>query len=95
MPITSDKPSLRRLQYAALPYRQRQDGEVQIRLITSRETRRWVMPKGWPIKGLTPPQTAAREAYEEAGLIGAMSPAAAGIYSYEKRLSPTRSVPCD
>jgi 8-oxo-dGTP pyrophosphatase MutT (NUDIX family) len=95
MPITTDKPSLRRLQYAALPYRQRQDGEVQIRLITSRETRRWVVPKGWPIKGLTPPQTAAREAYEEAGLIGAMSPAAAGLYSYEKRLSPTRSVPCD
>ncbi|OYX75023.1 MAG: hypothetical protein B7Y95_04385 [Rhizobiales bacterium 32-66-11] len=95
MPITTDKPSLRRLQYAALPYRQRQDGEVQIRLITSRETRRWVVPKGWPIKGLTPPQTAAREAYEEAGLIGAMSPAAAGLYSYEKRLPPTRSVPCD
>ncbi|MFG1425723.1 NUDIX domain-containing protein [Roseixanthobacter glucoisosaccharinicivorans] len=95
MPITTDKPSLRRLQYAALPYRQRQDGEVQIRLITSRETRRWVVPKGWPIKGLTPPQTAAREAYEEAGLMGTMSHAAAGLYSYEKRLSPTRSVPCD
>ncbi|MEP9368158.1 NUDIX domain-containing protein [Xanthobacter sp. VNH20] len=95
MPITSDKPSLRRLQYAALPYRQRQDGEVQIRLITSRETRRWVVPKGWPIKGLTPSQTAAREAYEEAGLIGAMAHAAVGLYSYEKRLSPTRSVSCD
>lgn len=84
----------RKVQYAALPYRVRQDGTVQIRLITSRETRRWVIPKGWPMKGLSPSKAAAREAYEEAGLLGSMSRKPVGMYSYEKRLS-VRSVPCD
>lgn len=93
-PVATGGPSGRRVQYAALPYRVRRDGEVQIRLITSRETRRWVVPKGWPIKGLTPPKTAAREAYEEAGLIGVVSREPMGSYTYEKRLG-SRSVLCD
>ncbi|MGU3495784.1 NUDIX hydrolase [Xanthobacteraceae bacterium A53D] len=84
----------RRMQYAALPYRQRQDGEIQIRLITSRETRRWVIPKGWPMKGLSPAKAAAREAYEEAGLLGSVSSEPIGMYSYDKRLT-LQSVPCD
>ena len=85
---------MRRVQYAALPYRQRQDGEIQIRLITSRETRRWVIPKGWPMKGLSPSKAAAREAYEEAGLLGAISSEPLGLYSYDKRLT-LQTVPCD
>ncbi len=85
----------RRVQYAALPYRQRQDGEVQVRLITSRETRRWVIPKGWPMKGLAPHKAAAREAFEEAGLLGSTSRNALGMYTYDKRVSPQRSVTCD
>lgn len=93
-PVAGGVPSGRRVQYAALPYRVRRDGEVQIRLITSRETRRWVIPKGWPIKGLTPPKTAARECYEEAGLVGVVSREPIGMYTYEKRLG-TRSVLCD
>lgn len=93
-PVAAGAPSGRRVQYAALPYRVRRDGEVQIRLITSRETRRWVIPKGWPIKGLTPPKTAAREAYEEAGLVGVIAREAIGLYTYEKRLG-VRSVLCD
>lgn len=92
--LVAGGPSGRRVQYAALPYRVRRDGEVQIRLITSRETRRWVIPKGWPIKGLTPPKTAARECYEEAGLVGVVSREPIGMYTYEKRLG-TRSVLCD
>ncbi|WP_342446992.1 NUDIX hydrolase [Azorhizobium doebereinerae] len=86
--------AMRRMQYAALPYRQRQDGEVQIRLITSRETRRWVIPKGWPMKGLTPAKAAAREAYEEAGLLGSISSEPLGLYAYDKRLA-LQTVPCD
>ncbi|OYU72024.1 MAG: NUDIX hydrolase, partial [Alphaproteobacteria bacterium PA3] len=55
----------------------------------------WVIPKGWPIKGLTPPQTAAREAYEEAGLGGMVSKKPLGEFEYGKRLDngkvqPTR-----
>ncbi|MDQ0506642.1 NUDIX hydrolase [Xanthobacter agilis] len=94
MPVTGNGHPGRRVQYAALPYRVRSDGEVQVRLITSRETRRWVIPKGWPIKGLSPAKTAAREAYEEAGLMGAIARDAVGIYTYEKNLG-IRSVLCD
>lgn len=94
IPIAGSGHPGRRVQYAALPYRVRRDGEVQIRLITSRETRRWVIPKGWPIKGLTPPKTAARESYEEAGLMGAVGREPIGMYTYEKRLG-TRTVLCD
>jgi len=93
MPIAGGSPG-RRVQYAALPYRVRRDGEVQIRLITSRETRRWVLPKGWPMKGLSPPKAAARECYEEAGLMGVIAREPFGMYTYEKRLG-TRSVLCD
>ena len=53
-----------RVQYGALPYRVGPDGAVEILLVTSRETRRWIIPKGWPIKGLKPSKSAAREAAE-------------------------------
>ncbi|WP_454916012.1 NUDIX domain-containing protein [Xanthobacter sediminis] len=94
MPVAGNGHPGRRVQYAALPYRVRRDGEVQLRLITSRETRRWVIPKGWPIKGLSPAKTAAREAYEEAGLMGSIAREAIGIYTYEKKIG-IRSVLCD
>jgi hypothetical protein len=58
-------------QFAALPYRIRDD-DVEILLITTRKKRRWSGPKGWPIKHSTPQQTAAIEAYEEAGVRGAV-----------------------
>jgi 8-oxo-dGTP pyrophosphatase MutT (NUDIX family) len=56
-------------QFAALPYRMR-DHDVEILLITTRKKRRWSVPKGWPIKHNSPQQTAATEAYEEAGVHG-------------------------
>eukprot|EP01041_Mallomonas_annulata_P039872 gene39872-biopygen31591 len=59
-----------RTQYAALPWRRRADGGVDVLLITSRDTRRWVIPKGWPIKMLKPGPSAAQEAFEEAGVLG-------------------------
>ncbi len=73
------------IQYAALPYRF-DGGRVRILLITSRETRRWVIPKGWPISGLRPREAAAAEAAEEAGILGAVEPAPVGSYRYLKRL---------
>lgn len=54
-------------------------------LITSRETGRWVIPKGWPMKRLTAPQAAAQEAFEEAGLRGRMGEQPLGAYGYVKR----------
>lgn len=56
-----------RLQYAALCYRHLPGYTLEILLITSRDTGRWVIPKGWPMKGGRAHQVAAREAFEEAG----------------------------
>jgi 8-oxo-dGTP pyrophosphatase MutT (NUDIX family) len=81
-----DAPSLR-LQYGALPFRWT-SGSVEILLVTSRRTRRWIIPKGWPIKGLKPWKAASREAYEEAGVRGVVGDKPIGRYVYEKRLDP-------
>jgi len=77
----------RRLQYAALPVRFTGEGKIEVLLLTSRDTRRWVVPKGWPIRRLSPGAVAAQEAYEEAGLEGTIEPETPiGHYRYEKRL---------
>jgi 8-oxo-dGTP pyrophosphatase MutT (NUDIX family) len=65
------------------------------RLITSRETRRWVIPKGWPKKGRSPQYSAAREAFEEAGVLGAVAKRSIGSFSYEKRLKNGEVIVCD
>lgn len=80
-----------RTQYATLPWRPGPDGAPEILLITSRETRRWVIPKGWPIKNLTPPQAAAREAFEEAGVEGDVGSTALGSYRYDKQLPRSKT----
>ncbi len=77
-----DRPSTRQ-QVAALPYRV--GAVVEIMIVSSRETRRWVLPKGWPMKGKTLHAAAAIEALEEAGLEGAISELPAGVYHYHKR----------
>jgi 8-oxo-dGTP pyrophosphatase MutT (NUDIX family) len=87
-------PQGREIQYAALPYRLRADGAVEILLVTSRETERWVIPKGWPMKGRQPHVSAAREALEEAGLVGRTDKEPIGSYRYNKRLKDGAEVPC-
>lgn len=75
-------------QIAVLPYRTRSpavDAPIEILLITSRETRRWVVPKGNPMKGMPPHSAAAFEAEEEAGVLGAACPTPIGSYRYRKR----------
>ncbi len=83
-----------RSQYGALCWRMRRD-RVEVLLITSRDTGRWVIPKGWPMAGLAPEAAAAREAWEEAGVEGAVDGASAGCYTYQKVLGPTNAVPCE
>ncbi len=73
------------IQYAALPFRI-EGRQVKILLITSRTTRRWVIPKGWPIRGLKPQEAAALEAVEEAGIAGEIADHPIGSYHYLKRL---------
>lgn len=72
-------------QVAALPWRRR-NGRVEILLVTSRETRRWVIPKGWPMEKLDDHVAAAREAFEEAGVAGRVSDTAIGHFNYDKVL---------
>lgn len=82
-----------RFQAAALPHRVH-DGQLSILLVTSRETRRWVIPKGWVDKGERPARAARREAFEEAGLTGKVSKSAMGAYSYGKRLPDGSTLTC-
>lgn len=81
------------VQYAALPYRI-VDGVPQILLITSRRTRRWIVPKGWPIDGLSPRECAAVEALEEAGVCGEIGETCIGTFRYMKHSKKGFSVPC-
>jgi len=74
-----------RVQVAALPWRER-GGLIEVMLITSRDTGRWVLPKGWPEGGEELHESAAREAAEEAGIAGTMSHIKAGSYFYGKVL---------
>jgi 8-oxo-dGTP pyrophosphatase MutT (NUDIX family) len=71
-------------QCAALPYR-KEAGELQVMLVTSRGTGRWVLPKGWPEKGKTLAEQAAREAFEEAGIVGLPCESSIGTYAYSKQ----------
>lgn len=75
-------------QIAALPYRAEGpglDAPVSVLLVTSRETKRWVLPKGNLVAGLTPHESAAHEAEEEAGIRGAACPTPIGAYRYRKK----------
>lgn len=80
-------------QFAALPYLEL-DGSIAVCLVTSRDTGRWVIPKGWPKQGLTPQDLAAREARQEAGLAGIVSSIPIGSYTYRKRLRFFLRVTC-
>ena len=80
-------------QVAALPYRVTEAG-VEILLITSRRTHRWIVPKGWAEKGSTPSADAAREAKEEAGVSGEIAQEALGAFHYVKEMKHGLGVPC-
>ncbi|WP_246139560.1 NUDIX hydrolase [Phaeobacter marinintestinus] len=70
---------------AALCHRGEGDGREYL-LVTSRGTARWIIPKGWPIRGLKANETALREAWEEAGVKkGKATRDPVGTYTYQKR----------
>ena len=81
------------LQVGALCYRRSGKG-LRILLITSRDTGRWMIPKGWPMRNRSEAQAAAREAYEEAGLRGEVGEHSIGFYTYVKRLKDGAGLPC-
>ena len=72
-------------QFGALPYRQDESGELRILLVTSRDTGRWVVPKGNPMPRHAGWEDAAREAFEEAGVEGSIDRMPIGSFRYRKR----------
>ncbi|WP_192252278.1 NUDIX hydrolase [Mesorhizobium silamurunense] len=74
-------------QVAAIPFRLRENGSPEVLLVTSRTTRRFIVPKGWPMKGKSGRKAAMIEAQEEAGVLGKVLKQPAGTYSYWKRLA--------
>lgn len=69
-------------------------GQVELLLITSRETGRWVIPKGWGHSDLTAAGSAAAEAWEEAGVEGLLCEEPLGFFNYDKVLRPGVVKPC-
>ena len=82
--MNKPKPKVRK-QVAALPVRLDAEGRTRVLLITSRETQRFIVPKGWPMKGHKDCRAAAIEAQEEAGIIGRVGKKPIGSYTYWKR----------
>jgi 8-oxo-dGTP pyrophosphatase MutT (NUDIX family) len=81
-------------QYAALCYRISARNNPKVLLVTSRETGRWVIPKGWPMPNRSGGECALTEAYEEAGVFGRLYDVCVGYYTYNKVLGPRVEVPC-
>ena len=88
---SSDKEA--RQQSGALCWRMR-GAKPEVLLITSRDTGRWVIPKGWPIRSLSLAESAAVEAWEEAGVKAEKTAESLGVFHYQKGLGPDRAVPC-
>jgi len=83
-------------QVAALCWRSTDSNNLalEVLLITSLHTKRWILPKGWLMEGLTPAQSAAREAFEEAGVTGKIADKPIGTYHYLKERKDGGGVPC-
>ncbi|MCI0674965.1 MAG: NUDIX hydrolase [Phycisphaerales bacterium] len=82
MPRTSSQAPV--AQSGVIPFRVRR-GQLEVVLVTARSGRGWTIPKGHLEPCLTAADSAAKEAFEEAGLIGRVSRKAFGRYSYEKQ----------
>lgn len=84
-----------RQQYAAVCFRYAGSGEeIEILIVTSRTSGRWIIPRGWPMKRKKPHEAAAIEAWEEAGVRGRVRKAVIGRYTYLKMLENGDVVPC-
>lgn len=80
-------------QVAALCWRLHK-GRIQVLLVTSRDTGRWVLPKGWPMSGKPAQTAAAREAWQEAGVEGLVQAQPIGRYCYDKMRPNAVPLPC-
>lgn len=81
-------------QIAALPLRWEKKDKLRVLMVTSRDTGRWVMPKGWLMDGKKPWTAAKIEALEEAGAVGDISDTPVGRYHYLKGIGGGRRLRC-
>jgi 8-oxo-dGTP pyrophosphatase MutT (NUDIX family) len=70
------------------------EGILKVLLVTSRDTGRFVIPKGWPMRKIADAKAAAKEAYEEAGVKGKIRTRPIGHYDYNKIFGPGFALPC-
>jgi 8-oxo-dGTP pyrophosphatase MutT (NUDIX family) len=77
------------VQSGALPWRVRgrkkADRKAEVLLVTGRRSGRWMIPKGWPMAGKTLADSAAQEAFEEAGIKGRIDPEPIGMFRHVKQ----------
>jgi len=86
----------KRTQYAALCYRKtKKKGQLEILLLTSRDTGRWVIPKGWPMGSKASFLVAETEAAEEAGVQGIVEHDPLGSFNYAKTMDAGMALPCE
>jgi len=84
-----------RQQYGALCFRRTANGDaIEILVITSRDSGRWIIPKGWPMKKKQPHEAAEIEAWQEAGVRGRAKKKPVGRYTYLKWLDNGDVAPC-
>ncbi|MBR0556862.1 NUDIX hydrolase [Ciceribacter sp. L1K23] len=84
-----------RQQYAAICYRKRKkQQDIEVLLVTSRDTGRWVIPKGWPMQGKKSHAVAEREAWEEAGVKGKAEREPFGTFRYPKGMDSGLKITC-
>ena len=81
-------------QVAALCWRMSAARGLEVLLITSLNSKRWILPKGWLEAGLTPAENAAREAFEEAGVTGRADAEPVGNFHYLKQKKDGGGMPC-
>jgi 8-oxo-dGTP pyrophosphatase MutT (NUDIX family) len=84
-----------RTQFGALCFRRTKANKagVEVLLVSSRDSGRWIIPKGWPMDRETPASAAAMEAWEEAGVRGRVHDTCIGHYSYHKWIDEELSLP--
>lgn len=74
------------IQAGALPWRlKRRKKKPEVLLVTGRRSGRWMIPKGWPMPGKSLADSAAQEAFEEAGIKGRIEPTPIGSFRHMKQ----------
>ena len=78
----------RPIQTGVLPWRMGRKKRIEVLLVTGRRSRRWTIPKGWPMSGKSLAEAAAVEAFEEAGVKGKVDPEPLGFFNHTKQSRP-------